>query len=109
MQVAAALVFASVFTSVFASVFASALTLTGCRAEKGSGFRCSCTSLTDFDDALTVRVDVCETSVDEARGRAKGCAQSVAPAPVQDCACVASSEAARSGCHVGDCDSVYGR
>ncbi len=67
-------------------------------------YECTCSFLTDFDDPSGQSVVICQTDRQRAEAAAKGCAQSAAPAPVQQCRCSVASkgaEACKSGyCHV---------
>lgn len=59
----------------------------GCRDEPGRPYACSCAFLTDFDDASSLPARVCAPSAERAPAIARGCAQTTAPAPVQECTC----------------------
>ncbi|NUQ76680.1 MAG: hypothetical protein HUU21_24335 [Polyangiaceae bacterium] len=88
-----------------AAAFALAAALSGCR-EQGTYYRCSCSFLTDYDDAAKLSIAVCSPSREQASSIGRGCAQTGAPAPVQACAC--EPDAARSGvtCRSGDCEML---
>jgi hypothetical protein len=74
--------------------------------DKGASYACTCSFLTDFDDASSESVVVCASSPERAAPMARGCAQSAAPAPVQSCRC-----ALRGGpvCRDGACEVVQKR
>jgi hypothetical protein len=65
----------------------AALSLASAACEKGNRYDCSCSFLTDYDDASKQLVEVCAPSLERAAAFAKGCAQSGAPAPIQACVC----------------------
>jgi hypothetical protein len=71
----------------------------GCR-EQGERHRCSCAFLTDFDDGSRREVTVCSPTAERAPAVARGCAQSGAPATIQDCTCTSLG----GRCAVGACD-----
>ena len=51
-------------------------------------YDCNCDYLTDTDLTGEERVRVCADGLDEARQRARGCAQTHSPGSVSRCACV---------------------
>ncbi len=69
----------------------------GCR-EEGAPYDCTCTYLTDFDDAAKQETRVCAASPERAPGVARGCAQAGAPAPIQECSCRPSVGTCVDGC-----------
>jgi hypothetical protein len=83
-----------------AFALASVLGLAGCKGE-GAPFACECDMLTDYDDPHREAVKVCAQSVRDAPSVARGCAQLVAPMPVQSCSCAPAKDApatCREGC-----------
>ena len=66
-------------------------------------YDCSCTFLTDFDDKSGQSVVVCQPDRARAEAAAKGCAQSAAPAPVEQCRCAAAGATGSEPCQSGDC------
>ena len=82
-------------------VVGAALALTlGCQ-EQGAAYHCSCAFLTDYDDGSTQEVEVCAQSVERAPAVARGCAQSAAPAPIQECTCKPATSS--RPCRAGEC------
>jgi hypothetical protein len=88
-----------------ALLLAAALVLAGCR-EQGSYYRCSCSFLTDYDDAAKLSIAVCSPSREQAGSIGRGCAQSGAPAPVQGCACEPDVARSSATCRAGDCEML---
>jgi hypothetical protein len=86
-----------------AALMMLAAALSGCR-EQGSYYRCSCSFLTDYDDAAKLSIAVCSPSREQASSIGRGCAQSGAPAPVQACACEPDQARSRAACRSGDCE-----
>lgn len=91
--------------AAFLMAAALALASSGCR-EQGSYYRCTCSFLTDYDDAASLSVAACSPSRELASSIGRGCAQSSAPAPVQSCACEPDRERASVACRSGDCALV---
>ncbi|MFO0762550.1 MAG: hypothetical protein U0359_39285 [Byssovorax sp.] len=79
----------------------TAALLGGCQKEPGTFYRCTCTVLTDFDDASKRDIRVCAPSVNRADVLARSCAREGAPAPVSECACRA--EVLPEACTTGEC------
>jgi hypothetical protein len=79
---------------------ALAMVASGCKAEAGVPWQCTCTFLTDYDDPSRHEVEVCAPVRERAEAQARGCAQSGAPAPIQRCECQPLAGAA---CAVGAC------
>lgn len=78
--------------------------MAGCREESGVFYRCSCTVLTDFDDASKREIEVCAPSAERAGDLGRTCALEGAPAPVSGCSCQLGDR--MNGCRVGECRSV---
>lgn len=76
--------------------------MTGCR-EHGTSWDCTCSFLTDYDDASTHEVRVCSADAGRVEAEARGCAQAGAPAPVQGCSC--GQVEPRRDCLVGACET----
>lgn len=72
----------------------------GGRAQR---YDCSCTFLTDFDDPSGQLVVVCQPDQERAEAAAKGCAQSAAPAPVEQCRCSVAGASGSEPCQSGYC------
>ncbi|HVY45491.1 MAG TPA: hypothetical protein VHB21_06405, partial [Minicystis sp.] len=70
----------------------------------GRPYTCTCSVLTDFDDATKHVVEICSPTAARAAEFAKGCAQAGAPAKVDACTC----EPVPSGaaCDLGRCVTV---
>ncbi len=79
----------------------------GCREETGVFYRCSCTVLTDFDDASKREIQVCAPSLERASSLGRTCALEGAPAPVSGCECRVGDR--MNGCRVGECRAVVKR
>jgi hypothetical protein len=87
------------------AVVAISFATAGCREPPGAAFACTCTVLTDFDDASTQATRVCGSSVERAAVIARSCAREEgAPAPVQACFCAPEpSRSPAPACRVGTC------
>jgi hypothetical protein len=72
----------------------------GGRAQR---YDCRCTFLTDFDDPSGQLVVVCQPDQERAEAAAKGCAQSAAPAPVEQCRCSPAGASGSAPCQSGYC------
>jgi hypothetical protein len=83
---------------------AALVVLAGCHDERGVLYRCSCTVLTDFDDASKREIEVCAPSAERASNLGRTCALEGAPAPVSGCTCQLGDR--MNGCRVGECRSV---
>jgi hypothetical protein len=60
--------------------------VSGCRAEPGRPYACTCSWLTDYDDEGKVEVVACAPNAEVAPALAKNCA-AAAPAPISRCDC----------------------
>jgi hypothetical protein len=75
----------------------------GCARGASDTFDCTCSYLTDFDDASTQAVTMCAPSQERAETFARSCAQGAAHAPVQRCSCRPAAKAPWSSCKPGEC------
>lgn len=88
-----------VVAAVFATTVVTLLAATGCgqaKAEPGTKIACTCTFLTDYDDAARVDVDVCVGEGKDVQAAAKACAARSAHNHVEGCQC--KTPAAKSPC-----------
>jgi len=76
-------------------VFLAAPALVACQTHQSDGelkrYRCTCAFLTDTDGAGSLEIELCTAANRDAK--AKGCAQTAAPATVERCDCQASDGA----------------
>jgi hypothetical protein len=75
-----------------------------CSRAEGRTHRCDCRFLTDWDDPSERSVEVCAAEDGEVQDRARGCAQSASPGPVESCRC--SPVASAPACEPGACRAL---
>jgi hypothetical protein len=80
---------------------AAAGSVLACSRTEGRAYRCECQFLTDWDDPSKRTVEVCAVHDGEVEERARGCAQSASPGPVESCRC--SPVAPAAACEPGAC------
>ncbi|MBI4951246.1 MAG: hypothetical protein HY908_04380 [Myxococcales bacterium] len=66
--------------------------------------RCSCSFLTDYDDAAQADVEACAADPEHAAAVARSCAQRAAPGSVERCACAPAP--APTACPSERCEPV---